>query len=88
VSRRTLSGLLGTSTLDAMTDRLSKAEIRKDAVQDTVTAAAGTVGSVATILTGAVTDVVKAVGGLATELFEIRDAARKAASEHPEADEA
>ena len=59
-------------------DELSKGEIRKDAVQNAVEAAATTVGQVATILTGAVKDVAGAVGGLATELFEIRDAARKA----------
>lgn len=64
-----------------MTDRISKNEIRKDAVQDTVTAAAGAVGQVATIVTAAVGDVVKAVGGFATEVFEIRDAARRAASD-------
>jgi len=88
VSGRTLSRLPGASTLVAMTDRISKAEIRKDAVQDTVTAAASTVGSVATILTGAVTDVVKAVGGLATEVFEIRDAARKASQQNDQPDDA
>jgi hypothetical protein len=65
-----------------MDDQLSRGEIRKDAVQDTVEAAAGTVGQVATILTGAVRDVVRALGGFATEVFEIRDAARKA-SEPP-----
>ena len=70
-----------------MTDRISRAEIRKDAVQETVTAAASTVGSVATILTGAVSDVVKAVGGLASEVFEIREAARKAADANDGADE-
>ena len=68
-----------------MSDRISKNEIRKDAVQETLTAAAGTVGAVATIVTSAVTDVVKAVGGLANEVFEIRDAARKAAEEGPDA---
>jgi hypothetical protein len=67
-----------------MTDRISKNEIRKDAVQDTLTAAAGTVGTVATIVTSAVTEVVKAVGELATEVFEIRDAARKAADDGDE----
>ena len=67
-----------------MTDRISRNEIRKDAVQDTLTAAAGTVGAVATIVSSAVTDVVRALGGLATEVFEIRDAARKAAEEHGE----
>ena len=59
-------------------ERLSKGEIRKDAVQDAVTAAATTVGQVTTIITGAVRDVAGAVGGFATEMFEIRDSARRA----------
>lgn len=65
-----------------MTDRLSRAEIGKDVVQDAVEATASTVGQVATILTGAVREVAGAIGGLATELFEIRDSARRAAAEH------
>ncbi|GAA4370481.1 hypothetical protein [Nocardioides caricicola] len=70
-----------------MKDELSRAEIRKDAVQGTVEAAASTVGQVATIVTSAVRDVASAVGGFATEVFEIRDAARRAAAEHdPAAD--
>jgi len=64
-----------------MDDRLSKAEIRKDAVQNTVEAAAGTVGQVASIITGAVKEVAETVGGFATELFEIRDQARRAAAD-------
>ena len=64
-----------------MKDRLSRAEIRKDAVQDSVEAAATAVGQVTTILTGAVRDVARAVGAFATEVFEIRDAARKASDE-------
>lgn len=67
-----------------MKDELSRAEIRKDAVQGTVEAAASAVGQVATIVTGAVRDVATAVGGFATEVFEIRDAARRAAAEHEE----
>lgn len=59
-------------------NELSKGEIRKDAVQNTVEAAATAVGQVTTILTGAVKDVAGAVGGFATEVFEIREAARKA----------
>ncbi len=59
-------------------DHLSKAEIRKDALQDGVEATATAVGSVTTILTAAVRDVARAVGGLATDLFEIRDATRRA----------
>ncbi|WP_036492391.1 MULTISPECIES: hypothetical protein [Nocardioides] len=58
--------------------RLSRTEIRKDAVQDVVGAAATTVGQVTTIITGAVKDVAGSLGGFATELFEIRDAARRA----------
>ncbi len=52
-----------------MRERLSKSEIRKDAVQDTVEAAASAVGQVASIITGAVRDVTSAVGGFATEVF-------------------
>ena len=65
-----------------MPDKLSKAEIRKDALQDGVTAASHAVGSVATIITTAVGDIARAVGGFATEVFEIRDAARKAGRDH------
>jgi hypothetical protein len=65
-----------------MNDQISRAEIRKDALQGTVEAAAGTVGEVARIITGAVRDVAGAVGGFATEMFEIRDAARRASAEH------
>jgi hypothetical protein len=65
-----------------MSDHLSKSEIRKDAVQGTVEAAASTVGQVTTIIAAAVKDVASVLGGFATELFEIRDAARKASAEH------
>jgi hypothetical protein len=62
-------------------DHFSKAEIGKDAVQSTVEAAAETAGQVARIITKAVQEVVGAVGGFATEIYEIRDAARKASDE-------
>jgi hypothetical protein len=65
-----------------MSDHLSKSEIGKDAVQSTVEAAASTVGDVAKIITKAVQDVAGAVGGFASEVYEIRDASRKAADEH------
>jgi hypothetical protein len=65
-----------------MKDHLSKAEIRKDAVQGAVEAAATTAGEVATILTSAVREIARSVGGLATEVFEIRDSARKASAEN------
>jgi hypothetical protein len=68
--------------MGSMKDHLSKAEIRKDAVQGAVEAAATTVGEVATILTSAVREIARSVGGLATEVFEIRDSARKASAEN------
>lgn len=61
-----------------MKDRLSANEIRKDAVQDAVQAAATTVGQVTSIIAHAVKDVAGAMGGFATEVFEIRDSARRA----------
>ena len=64
-----------------MKDELTPAEIRKDTVQSTVEAAASTVGQVATIITRAVGDVAGAIGGFATEVFEIRDAAKRATAE-------
>jgi hypothetical protein len=67
-----------------MRDHLSRAEIRKDTVQDAVQAAATTVGQVTTIVTGAVRDVAGALGGFATEIFEIRDSARRAADDRGE----
>ena len=63
-------------------DHLSKGEIAKDAIQAGAEAAATTVGEVATILTKAVGEVAAAVGGFATEVFEIRDSSRRALAEH------
>ncbi len=59
-------------------EELSRGEIVKDVVQNTVEAAAVTVGQVTSILAGAVKDVAGAVGGFATEVFEIRESARRA----------
>jgi len=59
-------------------DDISKAEIRKDALQGTVEAAATAVGTVTTIVTTAVRDVARAAGGFATEVFEIRESVRRA----------
>ena len=71
-------------------DHISRGEIRKDAVQDALGAGIHAVEEIATIITRAVGDVAKAAGSLGTELFEIRDAARRAGREHdrpgPEAD--
>jgi hypothetical protein len=61
-----------------MRDHLSSSEIRKDAVQSTVEAAATAVAQVSSIISHAVKDVAGAMGGFATEVFEIRDSARRA----------
>ena len=58
--------------------RLSKLEIRKDVLQSAVESMASTVGEVTGIVTGAIKDVAGAVGGLATDLFELRESARRA----------
>jgi hypothetical protein len=71
------------STDQGQGDKLSGAEIGKDAVQSTVEAAAATVGEVATIITAAVRDIATAIGGLATEVFEIREASHRASADHP-----
>jgi len=65
-----------------MRERLSKGEIRKDALQHTVEAGAEAFASVTTILATAVRDVARAVGGFATEVFEIREASRRARDEN------
>jgi hypothetical protein len=69
-----------------MEERLSKTEIRKDAMQEIVGSGASTVGDVASIITTAVKDVANAIGGFATDVFEIRDGARRAS--RPVEDEA
>ncbi|WP_017935451.1 hypothetical protein [Nocardioides sp. Iso805N] len=68
--------------------RLSKLEIRKDVLQSAVEAMASTVGEVTSIVTGAVRDVAASVGGLATELFELRDSAQRAAEDGADPDDA
>jgi hypothetical protein len=61
-----------------MDERLSKAEMRKDAVQEIFESGASTVGEVASIITTAIKDVVNAIGAFATDAFEIRDGVRRA----------
>ncbi|OBB45153.1 MULTISPECIES: hypothetical protein [unclassified Mycobacterium] len=70
-----------------MEDRLSKAEIRKDAVQEIFDSGVSTVGEVASIITTAVKDVANAIGGFATDAFEIRDTVRRASQQLDETDE-
>ena len=65
-------------------DHLSQGEIRKDAVQGVVDAGISAVGAAGSIITHAVRDIARVAGDLGSELFEIRDAARKARAEHDE----
>ena len=64
-----------------MRDRLSRTEINKDALQETVEAGVQTVSQVMSIITGAVRDVTTTIGGFATDAFEIREGVRKAKAE-------
>ena len=70
-----------------MEERLSKTEIRKDAMQEIVGSGASTVGDVASIITTAVKDVANAIGGFATDVFEIRDGAKRASQQSAVKDE-
>lgn len=65
-------------------DHISRGEIRKDAIQESVEATITAAGQVGSAVTGAVREVARTVGGLATELFEIQEAARRAGREHSE----
>ncbi|WNG88391.1 hypothetical protein C6A87_003840 [Mycobacterium sp. ITM-2016-00317] len=71
-----------------MDEHLSNTEIGKDAVQEIVAAGASAVGEVASIITTAVKDVANTVGGFATEVFEIRDGARRAGAQQDAGDDA
>jgi hypothetical protein len=60
---------------------ISRNEIRKDVLQESAEAVATTTGVVAGIVATAVRDVTRAVGTLASDIFEIREAARRAEDE-------
>ncbi len=57
---------------------LSKSETRKDTAQVVVESGAAHVGRIANIVTNAVREVTREVGGFATEVFEMRDASKRA----------
>ena len=61
-----------------MSDPLDKLETRKDTIQVAIESGATHVGGIVSIVTGAVRDVTREVGEWATDMFEIRDAARRA----------
>lgn len=57
---------------------LSDREIQKDTAQSIVEATAATVAAVTGIVATAVRDVTREIGNLGTEVFAMRDAARRA----------
>ena len=66
---------------------LSKAETRKDVVQVVVESGATHAGRIAGIVSGAVRDVTRELGEFTTELFEMRDASRRAERDRQVADQ-
>ncbi len=61
-----------------MSDTLDRLETRKDTIQVAIESGATHVGSIVGIVVGAVRDVTREVGDWTTDMFEIRDAARRA----------
>jgi hypothetical protein len=61
-----------------MSDTLDRLETRKDTIQVAIESGATHVGSIVGIVVGAVRDVTREVGDWATDVFEMRDAARRA----------
>jgi hypothetical protein len=60
---------------------ISRNEVRKDVLQESTEAVVATTSVVAGLVITAVRDVTRAVGSLATDLFEIREGARRALRE-------
>jgi hypothetical protein len=60
---------------------LENLETRKDTVQVAVESAFHHVGQIAGIIAGAGREVTRELGGWATEVFEMREAARRAAAD-------
>lgn len=64
---------------------LEKLEIRKDTLQVAVESAFSHVGQIASIITLAGREVTRELGEWATDMFEIREAARRAAADRLDA---
>ena len=65
---------------------LDRLETRKDTVQVAVESGATHVGSIMSIVVGAVRDVTREVGDWATDVFEMRDASQRARKERDAGD--
>ncbi len=57
---------------------LGRAEITKDTIQVLTETTAAHVGRIASIVTGAIRDVAREIGDLASDVFEMREAAERA----------
>lgn len=57
---------------------LGRIEISKDVLQEVAESTASRVGSIASIVTGAVREVIHEVGGIATDAFDAGSAVKKA----------
>jgi hypothetical protein len=57
---------------------VGRGEVAKDTAQLMLESTATHVGRIATIISEAVRDVIRELGGLATDAFEVREAAQKA----------
>jgi hypothetical protein len=60
---------------------LGKLETRKDVAQAVVESGVDHVGRIVTIIVGAIGDVTTELGGWATDVFELRDAAQRAGAD-------
>lgn len=65
---------------------MSKFERNKDLAQEIVSSAAEHIGEIAKIITVAVVDVTKQIGEIATDAFEMREAAQTAEWDQSRAD--
>jgi hypothetical protein len=65
---------------------LGDMEIAKDTVQDVVEGAFEHVGNIASIIAGAGREVTKEIGGWATDMFEMGEAARRARADREDGD--
>ncbi|MEE2056655.1 hypothetical protein [Rhodococcus artemisiae] len=62
-------------------------ERNKDVIQEVTESTATHVGAIASIIAGAVRDVTREIGDLITEGIEMREASRKARTDHEEPEE-
>ena len=62
---------------------VSEFETVKDTVQEVTESAANHVGRIALIITGAVRDIAREIGDLATDIIEMREASERARADRP-----